>query len=264
VRGQLHKDFIYGKPKLSNEKGIFHIRTKITKLEDHKDLKKVVDTAIKKLIEKHLEINYGIDIHNPLGFLIPKDAFFQNGNWRLFLPNKNGDPVPIKKIRVQETINNAVKLKSSINQWVNPRNNHHVLIYKDVNGYLKADVVTFWTVTERIIQGLNVYKLPDDGNEIVSTIEINDMFLLGLRQEEIISCSNDFSKISNHLFKVQKIAGGENFLEICFRKHVDSRKDSAAKVDYKYIKGFGEGKTGWNSFNPTKVIMDPLGKIISI
>ena len=32
------------------------------------------------------------------------------------------------------------KIKTNVNQWVNPRNNHHVLIYKDEKGNLKEEV----------------------------------------------------------------------------------------------------------------------------
>ena len=50
-------------------------------------------------------------------------------------------------------------------------------------------------------------------------------------------------------------------MEICFRKHNDSRDDKNAKGNYVYIKGFGEGKTGWFTFNPIKVKISVSGKI---
>ena len=46
-------------------------------------------------------------------------------------------------------------------------------------------MVTFWTVVERKRTGQSVYQLPIDGKEIVTTLHINDMFLLGLSEDEI-------------------------------------------------------------------------------
>ena len=135
------------------------------------------------LILKHLKDNCGVDIDNPKGFTVPKEAFYKDGIWQIFLPNKKGNPVPIKKVRIKESIGNATQLKSNINQFVNPRNNHHVLIYKDYDGKLQEKVVAFWTVVERKLQGADIYQLPEDGEKIITTLEINDMFLLGLSDD---------------------------------------------------------------------------------
>ena len=102
------------------------------------------------------------------------DRLFQEP---LFLPNKNGNPVPIKKVRIKKNFGNAEPLKEKINQWVDLGKNHHVLIYKDKNDNLKEEVVTFWTAVERKRQGALVVQLPNDGKEIVTTLQINDMFL---------------------------------------------------------------------------------------
>jgi CRISPR-associated endonuclease Csn1 len=61
---------------------------------------------------------------------------------------------------------------------------------------------------------------------------------------------------------VQKIAGADYFFEICFRKHTDARKDQEAKGDYKYIKNFGNGTTGWKTHQPIKVRLTTMGEII--
>jgi CRISPR-associated endonuclease Csn1 len=218
VRGQLHKEFIFGRRQAPQQEEGYHRRIKITELENNKHISKVVDLRIRELILKYLEEKCGVNINNPKGFNIPKDAFIKDGQARLFLPNKNGDPVPIKKIRIKEALGKAAKLKSDINQWVNPRNNHHVLIYKDFNGNLKEDVVQFWTVAERILQGIEIYQLPEDGKEIVTTLEINDMFLLGLSDEEYLFNINNLGVLAQNLYRVQKISS----VDYTFRFHVAS------------------------------------------
>lgn len=232
VRGQLHKENVFGMHySPGNMEKAFHRRCKVTELADKDDVGKIVDSSIRNIIEDYLYENLGVDIRNPKGYKIPKDAFVCNGEWKLFLPNKreNGEPVPIKKIRIKEVLNNARQLKGDLNQYVNPRNNHHIMIFRNVNNELEEDVVAFWTVVARRMQGVPVYCLPENGKDIITTIEKNEMFILGLEMELVQSNLENKCFLSKYLYKVQKIAGAHYFFEICFRHHLDSRKDIDAK-----------------------------------
>ena len=255
ARGQLHKETVYGKRTFNGEEA-FHVRKPIESLETAKQIAKVVDESIRFLILKRV---------NELGGFVkdkvPANTFFivdENGvkQPQIFLPNQNGAPVPILKVRVKENIGGAEKLKTNVNQWVNPRNNHHVLIYKDEKGNLKEEVVTFWTVVERKRTGQSVYQLPIDGKEMVTTLHINDMFLLGLDEYEINWENPDYEVLKEHLYRVQKLTSGDYF----FRKHKSS---TVTDDDYKQIRGLREGKTGWLTFNPIKVKISVSGKIIT-
>ncbi len=255
VRGQLHKENVFGKRKAPKQEKGFHRRTKITDLGNNKHVHKVVDDTIRELIRNHLRDNCGVDTDNTKGYSIPKDAFFKDGEWRLFLPNKKGDPVPIKKVRIKENIGNAVQLKSDLNQYVNPRNNHHVLVYKDHDGNLKEEVVQFWTVVERKLQGNETYQLPEDGKQIVATLEINDMFLLGLNNDEYESNQSNDQFLSKYLYRVQKFTSGDYY----FRHHLASTINN--QNEKLQINSFGHGKNGWLTHNPIKVKINTLGEI---
>jgi CRISPR-associated endonuclease Csn1 len=256
ARGQLHKETVFGKRTFNGEEA-FHVRKPIESLETAKQIDKVVDEAIRLLILKRV---------NELGGFVkdkvPTNTFFivdENGikKPQLFLPNKNGEPVPILKVRVKENIGGAEKLKENVNQWVNPRNNHHVLIYKDEKGNLKEEVVTFWTVVERKRQGLPVYQLPMDGIEIVTTLHINDMFLLGLKEEEINWDNLNYEVLKEHLYRVQKLSS--KFYE--FRLGSEASIQSNFQPFYIRIQSYGDGKTGWDTFNPIKIKISVSGKI---
>ncbi|MBW6482238.1 MAG: type II CRISPR RNA-guided endonuclease Cas9 [Vicingaceae bacterium] len=254
ARGQLHKETVFGKRTAPFSEEAFHVRKPIESLTTEKQVEKVVDETIRKLIFKRVTELGGYDKGK-----IPANTFFvadENGinQPQIFLPNKNGNPVPILKIRMKENIGGAEQLKNDVNQWVNPRNNHHVLIYKDENDNLKEDVVTFWTVVERKRKGFPVYQLPTGGKEIVTTLHINDMFLLGLNEEDINWEKPNYELLKEHLYRVQKLTSGDYF----FRKHKSS---TITDDDYKQIRGFGEGKTGWVTHNPIKVKITPTGKI---
>ena len=255
ARGQLHKETVYGKRTFNGEEA-FHVRKPIESLETAKQIAKVVDESIRFLILKRV---------NELGGFVkdkvPANTFFivdENGvkQPQIFLPNQNGAPVPILKVRVKENIGGAVKLKTNVNQWVNPRNNHHVLIYKDEKGNLKEEVVTFWTVVERKRTGQSVYQLPIDGKEIVTTLHINDMFLLGLSEDEINWENPDYKVLKEHLYRVQKFTSGDYY----FRKALTSSIQNPEEKQQ--INSFGFGKNGWSTHNPIKVKISVSGKII--
>ena len=257
ARGQLHKETVYGKRTFNGEEA-FHVRKSIESLTTEKQLEKVVDESIKLLIRKRIQELGGFVKGN-----IPVNTFFvvdENGvkQPQIFLPNKNGAPVPVLKVRMKENIGGAEKLKDKVNQWVNPRNNHHVLIYKDEKGNLKEEVVTFWTVVERKRTGQSAYQLPLDGKEIVTTLHINDMFLLGLNEDEINWENPDYEVLKEHLFKVQTLS--QMFYEFRLSPDATQNKDTNSRV-FKRIQSFGDGKTGWENHNPIKVKISVSGKI---
>ena len=257
ARGQLHKETVYGKRTFNGEEA-FHVRKPIESLETAKQIAKVVDESIRFLILKRV---------NELGGFVkdkvPANTFFivdENGvkQPQIFLPNQNGAPVPILKVRVKENIGGAEKLKTNVNQWVNPRNNHHVLIYKDEKGNLNEEVVTFWTVVERKRTGQSVYQLPIDGKEMVTTLHINDMFLLGLSEDEINWENPDYKVLKEHLYRVQKFTSGDYY----FRKALTSSIQNPEEKQQ--INSFGFGKNGWSTHNPIKVKISVSGKITKI
>ena len=255
ARGQLHKETVYGKRTFNGEEA-FHVRKPIESLETAKQIAKVVDESIRLLILKRV---------NELGGFVkdkvPANTFFivdENGvkQPQIFLPNQNGAPVPILKVRVKENIGGAEKLKTNVNQWVNPRNNHHVLIYKDEKGNLKEEVVTFWTVVERKRTGQSVYQLPIDGKEMVTTLHINDMFLLGLSEDEINWENPDYKVLKEHLYRVQKTSKKEKSFEFNFRLAIASSLDN--KQQEISIQSFKK----WIELNPLRVKLSVSGKII--
>jgi CRISPR-associated endonuclease Csn1 len=257
ARGQLHKETVFGKRNFNGEEA-FHVRKPIESLATEKQIDKVVDDAIRLLILKRVQ-----ELGGFVKDKVPASTFFvvdENGinQPQIFLPNKNGATVPIKKVRIKESIGRAERLKEDINQYVNPRNNHHVLVYQDEKGNLKEDVVTFWTVVERKRQGLAVYQLPIDGKEIVTTLHTNDMFLIGLSEEEINWENLEYNILNESLYRVQKTSKKEKSFEFNFRSSVASSLDN--KNQEVSIQSFKK----WIEVNPIKVKISISGKISKI
>lgn len=249
ARGQLHKETVFGKRTFNGEEA-FHVRKSIDSLTTEKQLEKVVDEAIRKLIHKRIQ-----ELGGFVKGAIPANTFFivdENGmkQPQILLPNKNGAPVPIMKVRMKENIGGAEKLKDEVNQWVNPRNNHHVLIYKDEKGNLKEEVVTFWTVVERKSKGFPIYQLPAEGKEIVTALHINDMFLLGLNEDEINWENPDYEVLKEHLFRVQKTSQNDYSFRYALTSSVNNKEEEKRM-----------GVKGIISNNAIKVKVSVSGKI---
>lgn len=259
ARGPLHKESVYGKPKRSDVEGTtYHIRKPLENIKESQHVEKIVDTVVKRLIYDRL-VSIGIDV-TAKKYKVPAGAFFDSdGRPMIYLPNERGEKVPVRKVRINETITNAVLLKPSLelNQYVNPRNNYAVIIYEKKVGGLECQVISFWQAVERRRKKKKIIELPDDGKQIIYIFKENDMFLLGLEQSDISQ-----SRLQDHLYKVQKIAGWGDFFQICFRRHTDARKDREAKENYKYIENFGDGTRGWKTHKPIKVRLTTTGEII--
>lgn len=281
ARGQLHLETVYGQNKNCNsDEYVYRVDinnlsfSQLTSIVDL-NLKEVIVNEIFKKLElseieffnmmnskvKNLDKNRQKKLKEKIDIILKETSFFMpNEGKRYARLNKDEPkhiervPVPIKKVRIKKVLGKAERVNEKIKQFVDPNKNHHVLIYKDEKGNLKEEVVTFWTVVERKRTGQSAYQLPVDGKEIVTTLHINDMFLLGLNEDEINWENPDYEILRDSLYRVQKLTSGDYF----FRKHKSS---TVTDDDYKQIRGFGEGKTGWFTFNPIKVKISVSGKI---
>jgi CRISPR-associated endonuclease Csn1 len=105
ARGQLHKETVFGKRTAPHSEEAFHIRKPIDSLTTNKHVDKVVDPVIRNLIIDRVEKLGGFE----KGTNIPKETFYvldENGiaQPQIFLPNKNGNPVPVKKVRLKKIL----------------------------------------------------------------------------------------------------------------------------------------------------------------
>lgn len=259
ARGQLHKELFYGKRKspYSGENN-YHIRKSIAQIDTAKHVKKIVDQAVRHRIYDMIDRHGGFENGK-----VPKEALtYQDEKGvihsKVTMPNRRGDDVPVHKVRVSETIKNAFQLYDGINKHVNSRNNHHVLIYKDLQGEYKEEVVTFWTAVKRNRKGENVYQLPEDGLKMITSLHINDCFLMGLSDKEFANLDKlSLRYIMEHLYRVQRIS--TKYYE--FRQVYDAAIYDTAFPSYIRILNFGYRKTGWKTFNPKKVHISTLGRI---
>ena len=173
VRGQLHMENLYGKRTPPDGKQGYHKRESIENIRTEKQINKIVDSKIKEIIIKartaEVPLYKEIDglskqLKNPKlnesqeAYLKERILQLKKDIKNLYtLPNKNGEPVPIKKVRVAVEMGNAQSLKAAFNQYVNPRNNHHALVFVDEDGQYNFIIESFWNVIKRIQKKETIY-----------------------------------------------------------------------------------------------------------
>jgi CRISPR-associated endonuclease Csn1 len=285
IRGALHGESVYGKRRDVYGNEAFHIRKSLIQITKRAQVEKIVDPQVKRLVEQaiikrwqeqHSGIfesyqkegllqlkgeTWEINKNNKTKYDVPDGAFFRQEKDEtgkkiigiypnVFLPNRNGEPIAIRKVRIRENSSGAVKLKEEINQWVEPGNNFGVIVYQDQRGNYQEKIISFWEAVERKKQNTAIFQLPSDSQRLVATLQINDMFLLGLQDEEINW--RDQNQLSTHLYRVQKLSS----------YYYTFRKNNAATLDFAPEEMRIQSFKSWQEKNPIKVRINILGKIV--
>ncbi len=166
-------------------------------------------------------------------------------------------------------------------------NNHHIAIYEDKDNKLVQHSCTFWHAVERKkynipavignssdvwsqlldkeLPGSFLNKLPADKLNLKFSMQQNEMFILGLSQDEFDEArkNNDKSLLSKYLYLVWSISENNYW----FRHHLETKNSDLKKTD-----GAKESKRLYNirslgslfSLNPIKVRLNHLGEITKI
>lgn len=262
------------KVKIVSQETVYTIRKDITP-----DLKidKVIDPKTKTILEERLK-EYKNDA---------KLAFSNLTENPIWLNKEKG--ISIKRVTITG-VSNAVSLreKKDLNghfildknekriavDFVNTGNNHHLAVYKDENGQLQDNVVSFYETVERVNQELPIIDKSynqERGWKFLFTMKQNECFVFpndktGFNPQEIdFLDSENYHLISPNLFRVQKFSKlqyGNSFVrEYVFRHHLETTlKDEKELKDitFKNIKSLPFFE------KIVKVRINHLGKIIKI
>jgi CRISPR-associated endonuclease Csn1 len=240
-------------------------------------IEKVIDTKIKKILDARLKSFDGDS----------KKAFSNLDENPIWLNKEKG--ISIKRITITG-ISNAESLHDKKDKegnlildkkgnkqpvdFVNTGNNHHVAIYKDEDGTLQENVITFFEATTRVNLGLPIidkdYK-KGEGWQFLFSMKQNEYFVFpndqtGFNPSEVDLLNPDnYSLLSSNLYRVQKfskvIYGNSSVRDYVFRHHLETEiKDNKELKDitYKSIKSLP-------IFNRIiKVRINHIGQIVSV
>lgn len=258
-RGKLHKETFYGLRKNPDTNSdVFVNRVPIESIDTLKRVEKIMDKTLRNMIKNYLLKNNLVNNDGK----ITKGSFVQittdgHINYNIFLKNKRGKPVPIKKIRIFEESANKRPIANSQNKWVETGNNHHAEIYKNSKGKYYQILVPFWDAVDRIKNGLPVYHDPNKRDDLITTIQQNDIFALGIPEDLEPQSINNINK---YLYRVQKISFSRKLESPYYTfRHLLASTINFEKQEIR-ITSFDKFK----SYNPYKVYINNLGEITKI
>lgn len=244
----------------------FSIRKDINP-ENFKDLKnidKIIDKGIRNII-----LNRFKAFNNN-----PKEAFSNLEKNPIWLNKEKGisikcatisgvanaEPLHHKKDHLGKFILDKVGYKIPVD-YVSTGNNHHVAIYKDDDGNLQEEVVSFYEAVARINEGLPVIKTThENGWQFMFTMKQNEMFVFPSEEfnpnEIDLLDPVNYHSVSPHLFRLQKATTRDYF----FRHHLETNVDLNSS-----LKGLTWMRLGISGINGiVKVRINHLGQIISV
>lgn len=264
-----HTEKVPEKVKLVEMDTQYTIRKNIT--PDLK-LEKVIDGRAKRLLQERLA-QYGGDA---------KKAFTNLEENPIWVNGKNGAQLRTvtitgvsnaQAIHVKRDLQGQVILDADGNEiptsFVQTGNNHHVAIYRDVDGNLQENVVSFFEAVERRLQGQHIIDREynhENGWTFLFSMKQNEMFVFpnetsGFDPNSIdLKDPRNAAQIAPNLFRVQKISS-KNYV---FTHHLETKavdgellktKKELSTVTYRFIQSTPplEGCV--------KVRMDHLGQI---
>jgi CRISPR-associated endonuclease Csn1 len=234
--------------------------------KDLKSLDKVLDEGIKRVLIERLKAHGGDT----------KKAFSDLAKNPIWMNEEQG--IAIKRVRISG-VRNAEALHDKKDQYgnlilseegktqpvdfVSTGNNHHVAIYRDEKGKLQEQVVSFYEAVARVNADVSIvdydYK-KKEGWQFLFTMKQNEMFVFpadDFNIEEIdLMDANNSSTISEHLFRVQKIATKD----YSFRYHLETTVE-----DVKGLKDIAYKRLGTTGIgNIVKVRLNHLGLIVAV
>lgn len=193
-----------------------------------KDLNYIVDDAVRKAISDRLAL-FGNN---------HKEAYKNLDSDPIYLNKQKG--IIIRSVRCYTSLNvvEGIEVEDKVQQinyvkYVKPGSNHHIAIYRDINGKRREHVVTFWHAVERRKYGMPVViknpkevwdvmlfgqvdnqgflsKLPHDSWVYETSMQQNEMFVFNMQREEVERAieAKDYKAISENLFRVRKLTAG--------------------------------------------------------
>ena len=224
VKGKLHEETNYGREENGLNKGKFITR---------KDLSGIKLPMVKKICDPQVR---DLVLARMAEFVNDAKKAFEKP---LFLPNKNGNPMPIRMVRIMKHASNMIQLKDSV--WVEPGSNHHIEIVRLANGKQKGVVVSMFEAANRVKKGKSIVcQEHGKGEKFLYSLARNDMFLL------------EMDEGADSLHRIQKmVADGR----VIFRPHTYGGRmkntDSPPLIQRKSA----------GTLRGQKVTVDPLGRI---
>ena len=271
-RGPLSKETVYGQITVNGEPQI------VCKYDLHslkaKDVDYVVDLALRKRLKELLAQHGGKE----------KEAFAGD-----VYMDEAGTQGPIRSVRCFTGLDRAKMKAVKYDEqddavgFVATQNNHHLAIYRTPKGKLVESIVTFWDAVDRARYGIPLVithprevmeqvlqrgdipesvlsLLPPSDWVFVDSLQQDEMVIIGLSDEELQRAleAQDYRKLSEHLYRVQKMSSKDYYFRYHLETSVADDKNSSGGIPKFYRV---TGLKTYEEKNIRKVRVDLLGRI---
>lgn len=186
-----------------------------------------------------------------------------------------------KTLSLDKAIPTCFDEKGEPTAFVKSASNHHLALYRTPKGRLVESIVTFWDAVDRARYGIPLVithsrevmeqvlqrgdipesvlrSLPPSDWVFVESLQLNEMVIIGLSDEELQRALEvqDYRKLSEHLYRVQKLSAGKYFI----RYHLDTDVDEDNRLG-RIPKFYQLSLDAYKKNNVRKVRVDLLGRI---
>ena len=186
-----------------------------------------------------------------------------------------------KTLSLDKAIPMCFDEKGEPTAFVKSASNHHLALYRTPKGRLVESIVTFWDAVDRARYGIPLVithsrevmeqvlqrgdipesvlrSLPPSDWVFVESLQLNEMVIIGLSDEELQRALEvqDYRKLSEHLYRVQKLSAGKYFI----RYHLDTDVDEDNRSG-RIPKFYQLSLDAYKKNNVRKVRVDLLGRI---
>lgn len=252
----------------------YTIRKDITpeNFKDIKSIEKIIDSGIKNILLKRLD-SYKGNAKEAFSNL-DKNPIWMNQEKGITVKRvtisgvKNAEALHFKKDHLGKEILDENGNRIGVD-FVSTGNNHHVAIYKDKDGNLQDNIVSFYEAVERARQGLPIIDKTLNEWTFLFSMKQNEYFVFpndGFDPTEIDLLNPKYNIIiSPNLFRVQTISvvkyGNNTIRDFKFRHHLETSvedKKELQGITYQQIK----------SLSPLekiiKVRVNHIGQIVKV
>jgi len=247
LRGALHAESLYSPPR--SERGgepRSRIRKPLSSLAAG-NVAEIVDEKVREAVERKLI---------ELGQEHPKEAFKNNTNLPT-LPNRHGDPVPIRRVRVYVSGSPQQIGTGAASRYVMSKDNHHLAIYR-----LPLDKKGIERWAGEAVSLMDAVARKRDGKPVIAPAnEAGAPLVMALYKGDVVEMTVPKSEpTERELFVIRSFSIEGNSPDIHAARHnlASEKKELMKRGEWTRIRSWAE----FQKLDPRIVKLDALGRVM--
>ncbi len=217
IRGALHAESVFGQISNSHNNGEleFVIRKPLSSLDKMKQVEKIVDPAIRKLVKNHIERNGG---ESKIKEALQKPLFMMSLNGKKL--------IPVHSVRMTDSATQLIQLRPKENPklFVDSGSNYCMAIYGEAQSKKREYItIPFFTAAQRARKGMDIAPSENSGKPLWLLLMQKDTVVTFKESPDEIDWGNQ-ADVFDRLCTVRKFdVNGQIYLD---RHNISKFEDS--------------------------------------